>query len=212
MLVQNSKTQAFQAQHYFILSTQTVSLVFALWNPLHKHWSTGIFTLKILTKQSRKPEWALCSRKQRIKLNGLNHLLTDIGAVLLVFRARSCDSLQKLDREKNQRSTSALNDSLPLLAWWNPNILPALKGGSRRKQQHSKGQSMEQEEKEKRNYCSQICISFSCPWAAFRKAENWKRKEKKTAYFDKGAVFTLGSLVKLLLLPTAYVENPEGKT
>lgn len=45
-------------------------------------------------------------------------------------------------------------------------------------------------------------------------SEKLKKIEKgrKTAYFDKGAIFTLGSLVKLLLLPTAYVENPEGMT
>lgn len=95
------------------------------------------------------------------------------------------------------------------MAWWNPNTLPALKGGSRRKKRQGKGQSMEQAKKKKIT-AFRFVFHFLAPELHSEKQKNWKRKEKKTAYFDKSAIFTLGSLVKLLLLPTAYVENPEG--
>lgn len=52
---------------------------------------------------------------------------------------------------------------------------------------------------------------FLSPELHSEELEKRKREErKKTAYFDEGSIFTLGSFVKLLLLPTAYVENPEG--
>lgn len=52
---------------------------------------------------------------------------------------------------------------------------------------------------------------FLSPELHSEELEKRKREErKKTAYFDEGTIFSLRSLVKLLLLPTAYVENPEG--
>jgi len=54
-----------------------------------------------------------------------------------------------------------------------------------------------------------LVFHFLRPELHSEELEKWKKASKKTAYFNEGAIFTLGSLVKLLLLPTAYVENPE---
>lgn len=60
--------------------------------------------------------------------------------------------------------------------------------------------------------CSDSYFNFLALSSIQKSWKKGKGKEgrKKTAYFDEGAIFTLGSLVKLLLLPTADVENPEG--
>lgn len=71
---------------------------------------------------------------------------------------------------------------------------------------------MEQAKKKIKLLCSDLYFNFLALSSIQKSWKKGKGKEgrKKTAYFDEGAIFTLGSLVKLLLLPTADVKNPEG--